>query len=178
MPGKKYYEVRSACYPCYRKTHFHEFLSPSLLWLALLCKTVVVEEAHSVLEEVGSSCKRDVELGKGRRGTASGTISCGGLALLTAEVSMVIVGLVILTVVNIGLQGGLDLCTHALGLFEGSGDVEGSSGVVMLNDYHRLDFVQYAERRHSPKPRALQVQYVLSFRHFEKRPRQNNRGCA
>lgn len=64
---------------------------------------VAAEDAHSVLEEVGSSCERDVELGIGRRGTASGTISCGGLALLTAEVSMVMVGLVILIVVSMYL---------------------------------------------------------------------------
>ena len=79
-----------------------------LLWLALLCKIVVAEDAHSVLEEVGSSCKRDVELGIGRRGTASDTISCGGLALLTAEVSMVMVGLVISIIVSMDLPSYLE----------------------------------------------------------------------
>ena len=76
-----------------------------LRWLALLCKTVVAEDAHSVLEEVGSSCKRDVELGIGRGGRASGTISCGGLVLLTAEVSMVMVGLVILLLLACTCRG-------------------------------------------------------------------------
>lgn len=77
-----------------------EDLLALLLWLALLCKTVAAEDALSVLEEVDSSCEKDGELGIGRRGTASGTISCGGLVLLTAEVSIVIVGLIILTFVS------------------------------------------------------------------------------
>jgi hypothetical protein len=84
-----------------------------LLWLALLCKTVVAEDAHSVLEEAGSSCKRDGELGVGRRGTASDTISCGGLALLTAEVSMVMVGLVILIIVSMYLPRYLNIYSRS-----------------------------------------------------------------
>ena len=41
----------------------------------------------------GSPCRVDVELGKALRATASLSMFCGGLILLTAEVSIVIVGL-------------------------------------------------------------------------------------